>query len=311
MKFIFPLLLSFLSVFPQQSSQPIYSNESQENNIVYFKKYEDSLVFLQKKLYNEKNDSISAKWNLKFIQLWEEVLSNQASFSYPFDSLIEIGRLYSPDNSFRIIHWNLEFENGTHGYYGFIQSYNKKNKQFELFKLNDFSDEIKYPETFIGNHNKWMGMLYYKIIPCNKYYLLLGLDLNDKLSRKKIIDVLSFKENGDPQFGKSVFKFPKKDPKRLQFEYSSDLVMTLKYLEEKQLIVFDHLAPREKFLEGQFQFYGPDFSYDGLQYQKGKWKYIEDLDVKNFKNKKDDLWVAPKDAVDKKNKKEKPIYKPK
>ena len=284
--------------------------ELSEKENAYFKKYEDSLLYFQKKIFSTKDDSLAMQFNSKFLNVWDEVLSNQLSFEYPFDSLIEIGRLYSPDRKFRIVHWNFEFEDGTHSYFGFVQSFNKKTKEFEVFRLNDYSTEIKNPETHSGNHQKWFGALYYKIIPCSNYYLLLGLDLNDRSSGKKLIEVISFKENGEPLFGKSVFKFPKKDPKRIVFEYASGLVMTLKYFKEKDLIVFDHLIPSEPYLEGQYQFYGPDFSYNGFEYQKGKWKFVEDVDVKNLKNKKDDSWTSPENAKDKTNKKEKPVYSP-
>ena len=281
-----------------------------ETDLTYFKKYEDSLVYYQKKLYSTKNDSLAMKINRQFIKVWDEVLSNQLSFEYPFDSIKEVGRLYSPDRKFRIINWNFEFDDGTHSYFGFVQSLSKKKSEYELYELHDYSNEIKNPETHSGNHQKWFGALYYKIIPCSNYYVLLGLDLNDRASSKKLIEIISFKENGEPLFGKPVFKFPKKDPKRIIFEYASGIVMTLKYIKEKELIIFDHLAPTDSFLEGQYQFYGPDFTYDGFYYSKGKWKFEEDIDVKNIKNNKDNLWISPENAKERTNKKEKPVYTP-
>jgi hypothetical protein len=112
-----------------------------------------------------------------------------------------------------------------------------------------------------------------------------------------------FKKNGDTVFGKELFKFPRKYPRRIVFQYSSEVVMSLKYYDDKQMIVFDHLSPKDAFMEGQYQYYGPDFSYDGFTYHKDKWKYIEDIDIKNIKSKNDNV-------RHKENKKDKPIYVP-
>ena len=63
-----------------------------------------------------------------------------------------------------------------------------------LFSLTDKSADIKNPENTVGEASKWYGMLYYKIVPVKikrkKYYTLLGWDGNDKITAKKIIDVL-------------------------------------------------------------------------------------------------------------------------
>ena len=49
---------------------------------------------------------------------------------------------------------------------------------------------------------------------------------------------------------------------------------------DKDMIVFDHLSPSREDLEGQYQFYGPDFSYDGLRWKDCGWVLIEDLDLR-------------------------------
>lgn len=274
-----------------------------DKDLAYFKKYEDSLRKMQKDLFFSKNDSLKFKTNKHFMDVMEEVLLNQLSFEFPFDSLKEIARLTSPDNKFRIINWNLAKNDGSCYYFGFIQSKNPKTGKFELYPLTDKSGTVKSPETYAGDNSKWFGMLYYKIIPCEDYYTLLGWDGNDKLTSRKFIDVLSFKPDGSPGFGKDVFKMPKKNPKRIMFEYSAEIVMSLKYHEDKDMIVFDHLAPKDAIMEGQYQFYGPDFSFDAFKYSKGKWKYEEDVDVKNLKNKND---TVKRD----KDKKDKPVYTP-
>jgi len=270
---------------------------------VYFSKYQDSLQKLQKLVFSTKNDSVELAYNRKFLALWDVVLSNQKSFYFAFDSLKEVSRLTSEDEKFRIINWNLLRDDGTHYYFGFVQVKNETGNGFEVFKLLDKSPSIKNPENHISKHSNWFGMLYYKIIKCNDYYLLFGWDENDKLTSRKFIDVISF-ANGDPIFGKDVFSFKNKNPKRIMFEFSSELTMSLMYYKEKDLIVFDHLAPKDPLLEGQYQFYGPDFSLDAFEYKKGVWVYDDDIDIKNKKNKNDDVKAN-------KEKKDRPIYTPK
>jgi hypothetical protein len=90
------------------------------------------------------------------------------------------------------------------------------------------------------------------------------------------------------------------------FEYSSEVSMSLKYIEKRKQIVYSHLAPKDEgeILIGQYQYYGPDGSFDALELKKDKWMVIEDIDARNSKSKNDD-------AVKPDPKKQKPLFKPK
>ena len=280
-----------------------YSQNLTDKDVAFFKKYEDSLIYFQRKVFTAKKDSAKFKYNAKFIHLWDEALSNQLSFYYPFDSLKEVSRLVSSDKKVRIINWNVPRADGTHYFCGFVQWLNPKTNHYELNELIDKSAGVKSPETYVSDNNKWFGMLYYDIITCDDYYTLLAWDGNDKTVTRKFIDILSFKKDGTPVFGKEVFKYPKKNPKRVMFEYSSKVVMSLRYNTSVGAIVFDHLAGKDEFSEGQAQFYGPDFSYDAFFMHRDKWNYTPDVDVKNPKNKNDNVKHSTK--------KEKDMYTPK
>jgi hypothetical protein len=296
--FVYILLLASLL-----SSLSANSQNLTDKDIVYFKKYEDSLVYFQKKVYSAKTDSAKFKENAKFTHLWEEVLLNQLSFYYAFDSLKEVSRLVSSDKKVRIINWNVPKADGTHLYFGFTQWLNPKTNKYELDQLFDKSSTVKTPESYVSDNTKWFGMLYYAIITSGDSYTLLGWDGNDKLVCRKFVDVLSFKKDGTPQFGKEIFKFPRRTPKRVMFEYSAKVVMSLRYNENFGAIVYDHLAAKDEFSDSQAQYYGPDFSYDALILKRNKWVYTPDVDVKNPKNKNDN--------IRRKDKKDKPIYTPK
>jgi hypothetical protein len=273
---------------------------------------EDSLIIFQRQLYSGIPDKEKLAVNARLKATFERALKTDHSFEYPFDSLKEFGRIYSPDKSCRIISWDLARTDGTHNYFGFIQTFDPKQKSYRLFSLGDKSSEIKNAENYTGDAGKWFGMLYYKIIPVQvkrkKYYTLLGFNANDRLTSKKIIDILYFAADGSPKFGADLFRLEKKSPKRMIFEYSAQVAMSLKYNESSKMIILDHLSPPEPRLEGQFQYYGPDFSLDGFEFKKGKWNYIPEIDARNKKNSRDNLYKDPMDKST--NHDPRKLYKP-
>jgi len=278
------------------------SQELNEKEKTYFKKYEDSLNLLQKMTFKAKSDTAKFRANAKFHKVLDEVLLNDLSFYYPFDSLKQISRLVSADKKVRLVTWNIEKADGTHHFFGFVQALDPKSKHYKVYELNDKSATLKSAENHIGDNTKWFGMLYYDIIQNDDYYTLLAWDGNDKTVSRKFIDVLSFKSDGTPLFGKDVFKYERKNPKRVMFEYSAKVVMSLRYY--NGAIVFDHLAAKDEINTGMAQYYGPDFSYDAFFPSRGKWTYEADVDVKNPKSRNDNI---KRD----KNKKEKVVYTPK
>lgn len=295
-----------------------------------FDLYNDTLKIICKKLYNSKTDSDKQKYNHQLLNTFDLVLNKANSFDYPFDSLNDVAKLIPPDKTFRIINWNVPYNDGTQEYFGFIQYKHvlikkkglfkkEKTETIALFPLIDKSAETKNPENSITDNKKWYGMLYYKIITKktkNKtYYTLLAWDGNDKLSMKKIIDVLTFDDNGTPHFGADIFNMPKKNPKRIIFECAATCSMSLKYSYKKDSIIFDHLAPEQPQLEGQYQYYCSDMSYDGFGFKHGKWNYGTDVNATNEKDPTDKLYNDPRNTknthesntliIKKKNKKKK------
>lgn len=291
-------------------------SQNNDSTDLLFRSAEEKLKTIEKGLLS-KVEKERIETNKKFISQWDQIVNNPKILSYQFDSLKEVSILTPKDKKFKLITWNLYKDDGTHAFFGYLLVNNSKKikkgflkhetiESYEYFKLFDISVTVKNPETYIGQPSKWFGMLYYSLIECDGYYTLLGYDPNDKLVRRKFIDVLYFKPDGSPVFGKDVFKFPKKNPKRLMFEYSSDVSMSVKYNDKKNQIVYSHLAPRElgNILEGLPQYYGPDGSFDALTLKKDKWVTVEDVDARNDKNKNDKAKKPePKD--------QKPIFKPK
>ncbi|MFW5886668.1 MAG: hypothetical protein ACOCUL_02820, partial [Bacteroidota bacterium] len=163
----------------------------------------------------------------------------------------------------------------------------KKNRWNTLtFELNDNSENISNPEFETLSNQNWYGALYYQIIVnkhwLNEYYTLLGSDLNDLHSKKKLVEILQFGQNDQPVFGNPVFKNREKAVTRIIFEYSAQANMVLTYDKDREMIIYDHLSPFRPSLKGKYQFYGPDFSYDGLKFENGIWNTYHDIDARNF-----------------------------
>lgn len=255
---------------------------------------------LQYDVFYSKSETQRLSANKQFIKAIEVIASSKSALSFPFDSLKDISTLEPKNKKFKLITWNIPKDDETHLFFGFLLVNNSKRiktglfkheniEGYEYFKLVDKSGSIKNPETYIGSPDKWFGMLYYELIENNNYYTLLAWDGNDKLVQRKYVDVLYFKSDGTPIFGKDVFKFPRKNPKRIMFEYSSDVTMSLKHNTKNGSIVYSHLSPREEgtVMTGLYQYYGPDGSFDSMVQRKGKWVIDIDVDARNEKNKND------------------------
>jgi hypothetical protein len=267
-----------------------------------FREAEDSLKVIAPVILRGSDDFVKYHANEQFTSLLEEALLKDKSFNYPFDSLITIARLVSPDNKFRIFNWHLPKKDGTYEYFAFIQAYNNQLKKYDLFKLVDVSDSMQNPEFKSLDYLHWYGAHYYKIIQTKyggrQYYTLLGWDGNNKESCRKIIEVLSFNSRNKPVFGANFFKLDKNEKKgkrRIIFEYSASSSMSLKYekqftakgKEKKKVIVFDRLTPQDPQLKGLYQFYVPETNtFDAFIFQNGKWVFMKDIDARNNTSKK-------------------------
>jgi hypothetical protein len=270
------LLLSAIFFIPSFiNSQVVYNN---------FRDAEDSISHLFKSISNCKSDSDKLSTNKKIVLIFEKLLSQPESFDFSFDSLKSTGRLYAPDKSFRIINWNIPLNNGTHRYFSFFQIPGTKQDMLKLVEMSDHSNDITNPENIILNPKNWFGCLYYKIIKSKvkgqPYYTLLALQYHDYYITRKIIDVLQFDTSGNMTFGAPVFQVNNVLKNRVVFEYSAKVSMNLKYDENLKMIIFDHLTPSELKYLGQYEYYAPDMTFDGFKFEKDRWVFKENLDIR-------------------------------
>jgi len=243
------------------------------------KQYEDSLIVLGKMVLTDtipENRQSSAQL---LAQTLADALKIQNSFAYSFDSLNSVSILYPADSTFRIFTWQLYIDVDDYRYFGAIQM---NSEELSLFPLNDRSDEmgeIVYEDL---TADYWYGALYYNLkafdTPEGPQYILFGFDGYQFFTKRKLIDVLSFKE-GKPTFGAPVFKEKEGegigiDKNRLVFEYTAEAAIRVNYDPDLKMIVHDHLismmTPRGPVM-------APDGSYVGYQLKKGTWNVVEKI----------------------------------
>lgn len=217
---------------------------------------------------------------LEFYNRLAEILTHKGSFQYLFDSLKNIGLVYSPDNSLRIVTWNIPVGLNEHLYFGVAQYYSSADNALMVVKLNNpvGVNQLKKIGT-------WSGALYYEIVVTKhagqKYYTLLGFSFNNALSNMKYVDIVSIDDFNELYFCKDLVKYQGKTVDRIVFEYNEKATMILRYDQQKKMIVFDHLSPSKPSLEGKYEFYGPDFTYDGLKFEKGTWVHYPNIEITN------------------------------
>jgi len=248
----------------------------------------DTIAILIEQVRTEKDLNTRIEMAKKTDSIFYEVgKKTDFSVNYPQNLQKYTSRLISDDKKVVVVTWNIFLENGQYLYFGYIQ-YKNSPKEIYTYHLIDKSDEISNPENSKLTIDKWFGCLYYDIIEKKagkkKIYTLLGWDGNNYLTNKKIIEVITF-SNQKPSFGYQ-FNLGTKKTKRIIFEYNKEANMNLLWDENQKMIIWDHLSPSEPKFEGIYQYYGPDFTYDGLVFKKKKWNFVENVEPKNTQHLK-------------------------
>ena len=210
-------------------------------------------------------------------------LRTKNSFTHPFDSIINISKLYAPDSSFKIFTWQLMINENTVRQHGAIQM-KTADGSFNAFPLIDKSDIIINQTDSIADNNGWMGAVYYKIIQKEykgeTFYTLLGFDENNIKSDKKIMDVLQFVK-GKPVFGSQLFVMEngnqyQKQMARYILEYKKEAAARLTFDDDLGAIVFDELTSESNTPNKKWTLV-PDGEYNGFVWKNGKWVLTSNL----------------------------------
>lgn len=252
------------------------SSRAQEYDVA---RAEDRLLTKLEALRSAKIDADKKTANEDFKSDLAAVLEYPETFNHPFSLLTSVGFIDSKDKMVRIINWNVEQDDKSQRYYGFVQHFDKRRKVLSVTELKEDVFGLKQPEEVIEASN-WYGALYYKIIPVKKgsrtIYTVLGWDGNTTMSNIKLIDAMYI--NGRSiKFGSPIFKIGKETKKRMFYEHSEKVTMTLRYEDDRKRIMMDHLSPESPTMKGYYSFYVPDLSYDAFVFEDKKWVLKEDV----------------------------------
>jgi hypothetical protein len=241
---------------------------------------ENQLAELLDTLRNAKTDEAKLAANAAFDKLMETTLNEPTVFDINFTKLGTCGIIDSPDKLVRIVNWNVELADQVQLYNGYVVTRPAVNKESRSIKLNYVRDIYNPKPTEVVDNENWYGALYYQIVPFTEgnkdSYILLGWNGGGLNSNMKLLDVLSFTSKG-VKFGQSIFKTKEATLKRVFFEHSSQVSMSLKYEKEYDRIIFDHLSPESPNLNGFYEYYFPDMSYDAFLFGGQKLTLAEDV----------------------------------
>lgn len=239
---------------------------------------EDTLALLAYAVVNDSIEQERFAACRALIQSLVRTLKVENSFQYRFDRLKSVSVLAPPDSSFRIFTWQLFVNDSTYRYFGAIQM---NSPELKLFPLIDRSEEMEERPVYEAlPPDRWYGTLYYTLRQFDskegRKYLLCGYDAFAFFEKRKVIEILSFDAAGKPVFGAPVFDKPGAKTKELRmiFEYSAEASVRVNWDEQYQMVLFDHLIPWPSPF-GRGISYVPDGSYDGLRFEKGRWKFID------------------------------------
>ncbi len=234
-------------------------------------------------LTSDTANAIKDKASNEISSILAEYLKEPGSSVEDFE-LKNLGSVTSQDGKLTIFTWNYQHNTFRYKYGGVVTYKSSPNATPKVFELKHSADQV--PLNLV-DQNQWYGCLYYRIIETEykgqKVYTVFGWDGYNSMVSRKMIDVITVR-NDKVILGKPLFYMDKGRMNRMLFQYNARSVMMLDYEEQIQRIIFDHLSPSRPEDKGDYRTYGPDSTYDGLQFKKGKWYLEKDIDLRMGKD---------------------------
>lgn len=264
--------------------------------------YQRNMQPLLEKIVGAPTDNERYNANELFVQMFDEALHIDESIEWNWDFGTQVSVLTSSDRQFRIITWPVVRDNGEYECFGFVQSYNSKSEQYDVYILHDKSDEMISVNEVVLDPDNWYGSVYQELIETKfegkMYYTLLGWTGVNALVQRKVIEPVLFRGGSSrPQFGQALFR-REKNLRRVVLEYSRNAMVNLRFdeqvvrtyvnkrvkkkgrtintqvpKEEKmKMILFDEIAPILPGMEGLPQHYVPTGTELAYIFREGRWE---------------------------------------
>jgi len=225
----------------------------------------------------------------QFTKMLKTFVASDTGFSHPLKEVGNVLRLPLGDDA-AIYTWQVPDSSFNYQRYGLVAA--RVKDEIVLTELE--ASQLPGAEFMRLKPENWYGAIYYEAIPVEKgrdeYYTLLGLTMGQDLNRK-VIDVIEIDRKGRPRFGAKIFRVQEwqdrtfqRAPMRLILQYSPDISASVKWNEDEEMIVMDHLSPPDENLKGIYQQYGPDMSYDALEWEDDWWQLTEEVKFNTRQN---------------------------
>jgi hypothetical protein len=236
------------------------------------------------RLSANREDNDRLRINDSIMTIIGSYVESDSVFTHKFKNLRYLGQITSPDSHIKIITWNLLLSSGKSTYFCYLIKKGWKGIKNKVYYLSTVYNPEPIMEDSIYTQENWYGALYYDIRPYKSQgkncWILLGIDYGDPDVTRKIIDVLSFADDGSLVLGMAWFKADKKILFRDVFAYASDGLMSLRFSSSNK-IIFDHLVPVNHLRKDDRQYYGSDFSFDAYVLEKDFWNFKINVDARN------------------------------
>lgn len=198
--------------------------------------YQSELQQLFVEVYTAPTDNQRYLASESAVKLFTEALATENSIRWQWDFGNRVSVLTAPDRKFRIFSWPVVNDAGEYECFGLVQALNERTKEYDVFVLNDRSEDIVNRQEEVLAPDRWYGAVYQELIVTNHegrtFYTLLGWNGVDNLTERKVIEPICFKSGGSqPQFGQNLFR---KEPniRRVVLEYTNTAMVTLRYEEQ-------------------------------------------------------------------------------
>lgn len=234
--------------------------------------------------------------NDSFTDILERLISTKEGFEAPLKKVNNMMRLELGKDA-AIYTWQIPDSAYRYTQQGLVAARQKDKVEVTRLKAAKPSDaQFKKLKP-----DEWYGAIYYEAIPVKKgrstLYTLLGFAPGQQVN-EKIIDVIEIDRRGRPRFGDKIFRVEnfmdktlRRAPYRLILSYGGDISASVRWNEDEEMIVMDHLAPPDAKLKGVYRVYGPDMSYDGLTWNDGWWHLQNEVKF----NTKQNVPIVPPD----------------
>lgn len=274
-KYVLLLLSAFLF---------LCSAQSKDYDTAYFHAKENMLLEIHTRISTAEGAN-KKQLELAFRDSLIRVIQHPEASLHHFDSINVFGRVSTKNNSLIVYNWNIPQKGGFNNYYCIVQHYSKTKKGYKTTIFEEQAGFLNRDPKALATPLTWPGALYYEIIATKykgkTFYTLLGFDFNNLLSNRKVIEVIVIDEFDMLVFEPNMFHQAGRVHNRIILEYNERVQTMLRYSENDKMIIYDHLSPMRPSMEGQFQFYGPDLSYDGFSFEGGVWIHQSNIQSGN------------------------------